>query len=627
MNSYRKHSASFYVLDAAAYGGDFSALWRDLEFAPTEDIVIISVKNDSRDNHLRTAIKAKLEQRACRNGEHMLYDAHEQYELVDPNFQFEGNSFMLMVRVELRNDIKQVHCKSVQLRYLEENVRFGTTQSRGKRKEYHPTPPDQQNSHDMVRHIYVYPYKGIVQKNEQKKINLNIYVDHMLKTDQVVKGSFILIIRIQKDGKDIKQIFFTCKYSLRNNIVSALLREDLPLVRGLGSSNRTSVKGRSWSSRTTTITTTTTGRTNMSLHSRSRRNSLWSSKFTKRLEETKGRPFLPVNVTKFVLYSFFAIDRYERELLSRVGTPLEGVLPSQEADQPLHLLGLSNVRTDHLVYCSSPAFSFSTSLQGENKKGVHCNLNYNWKKHFFCVQYPQQKYMDENFFLQNGYMQKSKGERQHLEGDILLQVHYLVGQLQNNGKVDRPIYVATILLLWEELLTVLTPPLGTFAKVTQLVRRIHKNPRLRERKKMHSIFRVIVKHSPSVLYKNFFFILLSFLKKLFFYFVRVCLHDFGVSMRGTQIQRGHMRGTQIQRGHMRGTQIQRGHMSGGPFGKYYSPLATPAQVGPPPPSFSLFLRSFHFFYVSFLSYVSTFFLSFLDHQIALDLAHYLLFHA
>ncbi|EUD69150.1 hypothetical protein C922_00013 [Plasmodium inui San Antonio 1] len=1009
MNSYRRHSASFYVLDAAACGGDFCALWRDLEFAPTEDIVIISIKNDSRrDNHLRTAIKAKLEQRACPDGEHMCGEK-DQYELVDPNFQFEGNSFILMVRAKLRKDICQVHCKNVKLRvrrcygksyrrtmrhyfnhfmtrtpalggdspeqvgveqletermgqrmteriirrmteqmakpsrasqsptrpprrcarrrsegtngcakieaegdtdarakrhdenvvtcvtfmfkgvtlcvclsnfdmekhvergeyyrcllgggrrrgsgenrpgsapmqrecrpadprsnyaevylenyflcykqmynhftssmsfetdkddlhlfsmdivvlqgfnplllfnhlvesnlhndsliwgnnvsilnkseknllqkrsyftltcsgknaefvsfgfkfccdlffqvevsivddfflshvgearrgegehlhigvkpevlelgsvytyqvfqasfqldyvnaggdigqvcekgghleglsngqpdeqrhlegsenqqphnrghlsfsilcfdskrqstipinlysylhlkknsifkYLEENVRFGSSQSSGKRKECRPAPADQQNNVDMLRHIYVHPHKGIVKQNEQKKIQLNIYVDHMLKREEVVEGSFILIIRIHRFGKDIKQIFLTCRYSLQDNIVSTLLRDDRPLVR-THRSNHAAMRGRRGPRKTTTV------KTNLSLHSRSRRSGFGTCNRTKRLDEAKGRPFLPVNITKFVLYSFFAIDRYEQELVSGVETSPEEV-PSKEADQPLHLLGLSNLRTDHLVYCFSPTSSSST--EGEDKKAVECNLNYHWKKHFFCVQYPQEKHIDENFFLQNDIMQ-SNVKRQ--SGNVPLEVHYLVSQLQSSGKVDRSICVGTILFLWEELFRVLTPPLGTFAKVTQMVTRIYNHPRLRRQRKMHLIFRVIVKKSPSVLYKNIFLILLSFLKKLFFYFACVCLHRLGVSLGGGQIEPG--------------------GISGGSFGTH-SPLGAPRQVGPTL-SFPFFLRAFHFFHVSFLSYVSTFFLSFLDHQIGLYLAHYLLFY-
>ncbi|ANQ10295.1 Uncharacterized protein PCOAH_00043400 [Plasmodium coatneyi] len=972
MNSYRKHSLSFYVLDTAACGGDFSTLWRDLEFAPTEDIIIISIKNDSRrDSHLRMAIKAKLEQLSRRNGQKMLCDPQDQYELVDPNFQFEGNSFILFVRGELRNDIRQVFCKSVKLRvrrsygksyrmimrryfdhsimgrlplggdnpeqvgmtkrvakrmakqmtkqngpsqvkdcpprrrtrcrsegtnpyakvdvdentekykkrhdenvvicitftfkgvtlcvclsnfdlekhvegykyyrcllsqgkwfgggenrpdigsmqrgcrpadrrsnyaevflenyrlyckqmynhftnsiafetdkedlhlfgmdiavlqcfnqlvlfnhlgesnlqndsliwgnnvailnkseknmlqkrsyftltcsgkngelipfgfkfccdlfsqmeisivddfflsqvgeanrgggqvhigvkpevlelgsvytyqvcqssfqldyvhagggsgqdyengghlsfsilcfdpksqstipinlysylhlkknsifkYLEENVRFGGSHSSGKRKECCPTRERQQNKVDLLRHVYVYPHKGIVRQNEEKKIKLNIYVDHMLKTDQVVEGSFLLIVRFHKCGKDIKQIFITCRYSLRDNVVSALLRENRPLGRTPWS-NRPEIKGKSKHSRTTPV------KTNMSLHSRYKRNDLSNCKRRKCLEEEKGRPFLPVNITKFVLYSFFAIDQYERGLLS--GHATVDVLPGREnpplgADQPFYALTLSNLHTDHLVYCFSP----TSSLQEEDKKKVHCNLNYYWRKHFFCVQYPQDSYIDENFFLQSRIMQGNV--KRQSQDDIPLEVHYLVGQIRKNGKVDRLIRVGTILLLWEELFRVLTPPLGTFAKVTQMVRRIYKHPRLKQQRKMHLIFRTIVKKSPSVLYKNIFLILLSFLKKLFFYFVRVCLHDFVISMGGAQIQRG--------------------EMSGGPFGKY-SPFGPSTQVEPPPP-FPLFLRAFHFFHVSFLSYVTTFFLSFLDHQIGLDLAHYLLFH-
>ncbi|KJP89926.1 hypothetical protein AK88_00382 [Plasmodium fragile] len=919
MNSYKKHSLSFYVLDAAACGGDFSSLWRDLEFAPREDIVIISIKNDSRnDNHLRRAIKAKLEQRSCRHGEHMFCDAQNHYEVVDPNFQFEGNSFILMVRKELRNDIRQVQCKSVKLRmrrchgksyfktmrhyfdhfithtpplggdnsleqvgmakrmvkrvpkrsgasqatprhslrrarcrsegtngcvdmeeqgdrkgkkkrhddnvvtyitftftgvtlcvclsnfdlekhverceyyrcllgggtrggsiqrgylptetrsnyaqvflenyrlcckqmynhftssilfetekedlhlfnmdivilqgfnqlilfnhlgesnlnndsliwgnnfailnkseknllqkksyftltcsgkntefvsfgfkfccdlfsqmevsivddfflshngeanrgeaghmhigvkpevlelgpvytyqvcqasfqldyvhagggmgqdcekggdhlsfsilcfdprsqstipinlysylhlkknsifkYLEENVRFGHSQLRGKRKGCCPSPADEQNSVDMVRHVYVHPHKGIVKQNEQKKIKLNIYVDHMLKKGEMVKGSFILIIRFHKCGKDIKQIFFTCRYSLVDNIVSALVQDKHPLVRTPWS-NRSTRRDRS-----ACIKKCTTVKTNMSLHNRDKRHGLRNCKLTKRLnveeEEKRGRrPFLPVNITKFVLYSFFAIDRYEQELLSGVANhPPEGILPSQEEDQPLYPLGLSNLRTDHLVYCFIP----TSSLQGEEKKGVECNLNYNWKKHFFCVQYPYQ-YIEENFFLQSRILQMNL-RRQHVEG-VPLEVHYLVGKLQNNGKVEKPICVGSILFLWEELFKVLSPPLGTFAKMTQMIIRIYNKPKLKQKRKMNLIFRIIVKKSPSLLYKNIFLILLSFLKKLYFYL--------------------------------------------------------------------LFLHAFHFFHVSFLSYVTHFYLTFMDHQIGLDLVHHLLFN-
>ncbi|CAA9989368.1 conserved Plasmodium protein, unknown function [Plasmodium knowlesi strain H] len=997
MNSYRKHSLSFYVLDAAECGGDFSALWRDLEFVPKEDIIIISIKNDLKrgnlhgennyhvqDNHLRMAIKAKLEQWARQCNQNMLCDGKDQYELVDPNFQFEGNSFILFVRVELRKYIRQVYARSVKLRvrrsygkryrmimrhyfdhsvmgmpphggnnpaqegvaqrgmaqrtakrmakrsgasqaeadslrrrtrclsegtnvcikidregerqgkrkrhddnvvicitftfkgitlcvclsnidlekhverceyyrcllsaekwhanednrpgsgwtqsissptnsrrnyaemflenyrlcfkqmynhftnnitfetdkedlhlfgmdivvlqgfnqlvlfnhlrdsnlhndsliwgnniailnkneknilqkrsyftltcsgknaelvplgfkfccdlfsqmevsivddfflsqvgegnrgqgqvhigvkpevlelgsiytyqvgqasfhldythagcgsgddyengghlsfsilcfdpksqstipinlysylhlkknsifkYLEENVRFGRSQSSRRRKECCGVPAYEQNNLDMMRHIYVYPHKGIVRQNEEKKIWLNIYVDHMLKKDEVVEGSFILIIRFHKCGKDIKQIFIACRYCLRDNIVSVLLRDDRPLVRTLWD-NHTSMKGWSRHSRTTRVKTnmslhsrTTRVKTNMSLHSRTRRNVVSTCNRTKRSEEGKGRrPFLPSNITKFVLYSFFTIDQYERELLSGVGSPPSQLIrASPEADKPLYPLGLCSLHTDHLVYCFSP----TSSLQDDNKKGVQCNLNYHWKKHFFCVQYPQEKYIDENFFLQSRIME-SNVKRQSGD-DVPLEVHYLVGQIQKSGKVDRPISVGTILLLWEELFRVLTPPFGTFAQVIQMVRRIYNHPKLQQKKKMHLIFRIIVRKSPSVLYKNLFLILLSFLKKLFFYFVQVCLHDFGISMEGAHVQGG--------------------EMSNGPFGKYPS-LRTTAQVETIRP-FPLFMRAFHFFHVSFLSYLTTFFLSFLDHQIGLDLAHYLLFH-
>ncbi|CAG9473475.1 unnamed protein product [Plasmodium vivax] len=1029
MKSYRKHSASFYVLDAAAHGGDFPALWRDLQFSPTEDIVIVSLKNDSRrGNHLRNAIKAKLEQRAGRRGEHIPCGVQDQYELVDPNFQFEGNSFILMVRGELRSDIGQVHCKSVQLRlrrrygkrysrvmrhcfdhfmmctrplgggtpgqagqlpakrmiqrrgasqararpprrhprcrsegasgcakvqaeggtegrgrrhdenvvtcvtftfkgvslcvclanfdldrhveraeyyrcllgggegrgsdkskhrrdgnvhlttstqrdcrpaatgsnyaeaflqnyrlccmqmynhfanniafetdkedlhmlsmdvvvlqgfdqsvlfnhsgegslqndsliwgnnvtilnkseknvlkkrsyftltcsgkndelvsfgfkiccelfsqvevsivgdfflphggeakwgaenahigvkpevlelgcvytyqvcqasflleyanpgggggevcerggpfkglgdgqphegrhfkwsagvppdegrhfnwsagvpqdelkhlkwsadappaargelsfsilcfdpksqttipihlysflhlkknsifkHLEENVRFGRSQASGKRKECRPAPAEQENHVDMVRHIYVHPHKGVVRPNEKKKIHLNVYVDHMLKGDGIVKGCFILIIRIHKCGRDVKQIFFTCRYSLGENLVGALLRDEHPWG-GARCGKRPPVERRRSGPRTTARV-----KTNISLHRRSSRNGLQNCKMREQLGGAKGRPYLPVNITKFVLFCFFAIDQYERELLNRVGTLPEGV-SSQEADQPLYPLGLSNLRTDHLVYCFSPT---SSSLQGVDSNGIQPHFNYSWRKHYFCAQYPQQKYVNEKIFAQNGSRQR----------DVPLEVHYLVGQLQSNGKVERPICVAAILLLWEELFRVLTPPFGTFARVTQMVRRIYANSKLRHNRKMHFIFRAILGNSPSVLHKNVFLVLLSFLKKLFCYFACVCLRGLGVS-------RGEVGGgpfsemSGVSLGEIGGDPLRK--MNGGPFG-------APAQAGPPP--FPLFLRAFHFLHLSFLSYVSTFFLSFLDHQIGLDLAHYLLFH-
>ncbi|EUR66250.1 hypothetical protein PFBG_04538 [Plasmodium falciparum 7G8] len=78
-----------------------------------------------------------------------------------------------------------------------------------------------------ARYIYLQPYTGIIKKNTRKKIELNIFIEHILKS-QIIKDSFVLIIRIHNFDKDI---FLTVKCVIQNNIITSLIHDNLSFLK------------------------------------------------------------------------------------------------------------------------------------------------------------------------------------------------------------------------------------------------------------------------------------------------------------------------------------------------------------------------------------------------------------
>ncbi|KEG04833.1 hypothetical protein YYE_00408 [Plasmodium vinckei vinckei] len=69
---------------------------------------------------------------------------------------------------------------------------------------------------NILRHVYIYPYKGVLQPNSKKVIRLHIYIEQMLKQTKKLKENFIIIIYTHNYRK---YLFITFKCTLMNNIL------------------------------------------------------------------------------------------------------------------------------------------------------------------------------------------------------------------------------------------------------------------------------------------------------------------------------------------------------------------------------------------------------------------------
>ncbi|GAW82317.1 hypothetical protein, conserved [Plasmodium gonderi] len=515
-----------------------------------------------------------------------------------------------------------LHLKKMSIfKYLEENMRFKSEEKNENSQSGEMpkgSPARESKNFDILRHVYVHPHKGIIKRNEKKKIKLNLYIERMLREDVIVNGNFILIIRVHNFCKDI---FLTIKYSLKNNTISALIQNDTINNSPATSQNRDS--GECITIKPVEQTNTFQKKNKLveskqikmlktdvnCQHSRVDTKSggdpkwvfndipWWSQKIIVNRDNTHS--FLPSNFTKFVFYSFFMIDQCERELLNPSTCTderdCESVynqeqMSNQLCDELFYPFTLSNVSNEHLIYCFRPPYSERT-----RKNESECDFNYVWKKHFFYVQYCDQNYWAvKSGAVKNERTPNERAPNERAPNDSITEkANYLVGKLKNNEKVEKRISIGTILLLCEELFHILNTSMMNFANVVPMIKNIYNNSQVGKRKKMYLIFYIILTNSPCVLYKNIFLVFVSFLKKMFIYFVCVLFQKFYASIvwRRPQMSKKYLLPKRMQ--------------------NHY---------------FKQFLNCFHFFHISFLTYMCTSFLSFLDHQIGFDLVHYLLFH-
>ncbi|SCO93804.1 conserved Plasmodium protein, unknown function [Plasmodium malariae] len=434
-------------------------------------------------------------------------------------------------------------------KYLEENIRFKKEDIIKEKKEGNKSSSIYNEANfDILRCIYVYPYKGILKKNSKKKIFLNLYVEHFIKSE-MANQTFVLIIRVHNFAKDI---FLTFNYCLKNTIIGLLIRD---------------------SATHTGDGTAIIGDDPVNSRNDDSKNNYDSANNDK----IQMKPILPANFTKFVFFLFFILDNYQRD----VSNYDEG----KEIDDVFYFFRLSNLNNCHLIYYISP------NLDSNNGNGNgNCNFNYPWKKNFFYG-----KYYEEN--IPGGVSSLNKKRFQNGEEKNVYipdEINYVIGKLKNSEKIEKIISIEAILLLCEELFHVLNKTM-IYSNILVSIKTIYNNCNLNENMKMYLIFCAILKNSPSVVYKNIFLVFTCFLKKLFNYFIQLSMHNFyALVIKNTDEDHHYNKICKKKK-----------------YINYYS---------------NLFLDAFHFFHTSFLSYVSTIFLSFLDVQIALDLAHYLLFH-
>ncbi|CRH01153.1 conserved Plasmodium protein, unknown function [Plasmodium relictum] len=453
-------------------------------------------------------------------------------------------------------------------KYLEENIRF---KKEGKDKILKSKNSlTNENNFDMLRYVYIYPYKGVIKKNSKKKIQLSLYVEHILNSE-IINDSFILIIRIHNFVKDM---FLTVKYSLKNNIVNSLLHSSITNPCDTNNNlNDINDDSNDINNLNLNKNKGNISNTNISLHNRKYNsnkknkynlNNVINSVSTNNIKITS---FLSANFAKFIFYLFIVLDNYQNNLLNYKDDTIDDVF---------YFFRLTNLNNYHLLY------SFNSILMNL-QKNKRINFNYFVKKSFY-IKYDDKKKLCSTFFIDDK-MHKNMSKKY---SGLPHEIYYLIEKLKHNEKIEKKISIESFLLLCEQLFYILNKDIA-YCKFLDNIKNIY-SYKISKNKKMYLIFYTILKNC-SLFYKNLFLVFISFLKKLFTYFIKLSIHNFYVLVlkKTNTVDMNLLKKKK----------------------KHY---------------FRLFLDAFNFFHISFLSYVSTFFFSFLDIQIALDLIHYLLFY-
>ncbi|SCM18469.1 conserved Plasmodium protein, unknown function [Plasmodium berghei] len=443
-------------------------------------------------------------------------------------------------------------------KYFEQNICFKNNKSNIGKKYYF----------DILRHICIYPYKGVLQPNSKQVIKLHIYIEHLLKEIKKMEGFFVIIIHIHNY---MKNLFITFKYTLINNILFTFINEN---------SEQKSVKQiqsklNSQNEKIAKFIYTHT-KANLSIHNQIKKTSynlkqfiIIKKKYKKErinmkitVNKNNFNKFCSPNFEKLFLFLFFTLEHYEKKLHTNVDELEEDVF---------YFLKTSYIDNYNIIYLFD-------KFADNNSKGKIYNLNF----------------MKKNCLFQEMYKGTSEGSSKY----DMHKINEFILKIERNMKIDENISINLILFLCEELLYIINKSMIYF-NITDYIRNIYNNFSMNKIKKMNIIFYNILKQSPSIFYKNIFLLFISFFKKLFFYFIQLSIHNFYVLvMKKTP----YFFLNTLEKEKKKKEKI---------ILNYY---------------FHAFLHAFHFFYVSFLCYLSCFFLSFLDISIALDLAHHILFY-
>ncbi|SOV17763.1 conserved Plasmodium protein, unknown function [Plasmodium sp. gorilla clade G2] len=592
-----------------------------------------------------------------------------------------------------------------------------------------------------ARYIYMQPYTGIIKKNTRKKIELNIFIEHILKS-QRIKDSFVLIIRIHNFDKDI---FLTIKCHIQNNIITSLIHDNLSLLKKkkkymqngnthagvIYSSDCDNIKNkktikRKYKIKKNKMNYTFHHMTNMSLlrytcNKKIRRsiknqtenkvdnnimlhkmditnnisynnnkeipceiqnrllkndsNSLLKNIINNKnmfkyniKKKKRGTYFLSRNFIKFLFFLFFHINK-QQEILFTSTTNEEKI------EDLLYFFNLSNMNYYHLLY------SFHYIFQISNENIDMCTYNYNCKKRFFDMvqrnirknrndaiynEYDERSdkindiQMKKYFFNNNNnnndnnnnyyynnccidnsfFIHDKQRDIKHLDNDsnVIYNITYLIRKIEKNKKIENDISIISLLLLCEQFFYIINTNIIT-SQYLSYIKNIYNNMNIKKKKKMYFIFLILLRNSfTCIYYKNIFLVFISFIKKLFIYFLQLNIQHFYVTvMRQNDIIKNknmkkinktkernkynhninndnktvdnNKNDDNIYINTFKEHNYQQ-HTKNNKL-KYY---------------FDLFLNSFNFFHNAFIIYISSFIFSFLDIQIAIDLTHYILFY-
>ncbi|VTZ70396.1 conserved Plasmodium protein, unknown function [Plasmodium chabaudi chabaudi] len=438
---------------------------------------------------------------------------------------------------------------------------------------------DKKYNFNILRHVYIYPYKGILQPNSKKIIRLHIYIEQMLRQTKKLEGKFIILIYIHNY---MKYLSITFKYTLMNSMLFTFISnkdgkggetecaKQFSTQSSLQNEKIFIEKKKKKKKKKLAKPICTHIKANLAIHNQAKKTSYNLKQFViVKKEDKKGvanknslNMFCSANFEKLFLFLFFTLEYHERKLHTNV---------DELEEEAFSFLKISHIDNYNIIY------SFD-EFTDKNIKDKIYNLNFMKKN---CL-----------------FKEMLKGTREENNEFDMNKINQLILKIEQNIKINKNISINLILFLCEELLYIINKSMIYF-NTTDYIRNVYNNVSINKMKQMNIIFYNILKQSPSIFYKNIFLLFISFYKKLFRYFVYLSIHNFYLLFMKKTI---YFLCNTIDKERTTKQKV---------ILNYY---------------FHAFLHAFNFFYISFLCYLSYFFLSFLDIQIAFDLAHHILFY-